>query len=478
MGDRGRWSASGSSGWGREGNYSNFNRGSGSSTNGSGSGTSGSGSGSGSHGSYGGRYGGDGGRNGGFYPGGSGHSSSHGGGYGGGYSSGYDSSHGGGSGGNYDSGLRGACQGRHVSGGSGSSCRHGNPEGGGSSRASQAALRPPSPTYSPPGSPRDSPPGSPEPDTDPHATLRPILLQLASGWRQQPGKEIHCPFTLRGLSTLEMQLQKRYLPMAKALGLPQHPSDCRRCGEVKSPCCKPPCLTWEALQQHADKGAHNKRKRRDDDDDDDNELHSLLAKVMRSLQNIPAQRFGTKVDSQAFEMTIPWPPLLHLERLPTNNGDSLNSSAMLLQKFGRQGAEQAFPIFSPHFTNMAVLVFRDSRGGLERAKAFLENSRSDLERGVAGGFESRWVTQHEFDQWKVRGQGGKPVMWAKKLLRLDVRFEKKDVLEREMEQRAQIEKEEQARLVQRKMEEAQKEKELREQEAMISEQLKLELEKK
>lgn len=235
------------------------------------------------------------------------------------------------------------------------------------------------------------------------STLRPVLSALAAEWFKGARRKLLCPFTLAGLSQIELRMGKLYRPVAVSFGWPQFPSDKRRNGQEGAPCHSKPCAHWEALQQHADKqGAVNEDKQgaaNDDDDDDDqsevqsSKCHRLLAEVMRGIRDAPVTTLRGKADPRVFDVTIPWPPLLLVEGLKKDDaGQELSSSGLLLKAFGVHGVCGAFPIFRGPFRGQAVLQFAASKEGLERAKNFLDNSSADLRRDKAGAFNARWAS--------------------------------------------------------------------------------------
>ncbi|EOD41754.1 hypothetical protein EMIHUDRAFT_194251 [Emiliania huxleyi CCMP1516] len=289
-----------------------------------------------------------------------------------------------------------------------------------------------------------SPGASDGEDPNPFETLKPALCKYvaASSQSRQRQQPILCPLTARGLPKLEEYLGKRYQPMAKALGWPEHPSNAQRCMEGHAPCRSQPCKNWGALQQHADK------------------------------------RFGAKVDAHAFDATVPWPPLLHISGLP----GELNSSNLLLQSFGKQGVKDAHPIYLGPFTGRAVLVFEKDHSGWERAKAFLDTCGMDRDEVVRlrgegkteeaaakekALIKSEWVQEHVYNgRWKNE-------QWAKKkLFRTVVVFRRKNELEQEVAEAKRMQREEQARLLLRSVQEAEKERKLREEEAANAQLLK------
>ncbi|KAL3907469.1 MAG: hypothetical protein SGPRY_010158 [Prymnesium sp.] len=257
-----------------------------------------------------------------------------------------------------------------------------------------------------------------------------------------------------------------------------------------------PCAHWGALQQHADKQAKVGASEEDEDEGESSRCHHVLAQVLRTHKPAPTETPGRKVDAQAFDMSIPWPPLILLEDLKlTEEGAELNSSNLLLQKFKTQGAVDGYPIYRGPFQRAAVLQFTKSKEGLESAKAFLQNSVADLQKGVPSAFKSRWPADSEELRYnwsatpgsvvclprqltflrgvhQIKWQGEK---WGKKLARVSVEFRKKDELEREMKEVELRQREEHQRLLLRKMEEVDEANKGREKEAAARERLQKEM---
>lgn len=226
------------------------------------------------------------------------------------------------------------------------------------------------------------------------------------------------------------------MALARAFGWPPEPS--KECGadgfeNIKAPCtARPFAELRKAFQQHTDNccgGGKTLEELLSDLDRADDErqvkacmTHLVLAQALRPVTQAPTPTKRVPAAKQELVEEISWPPLIMVEGMSAEAGDS---KGKLTARFKDFGPTLATPLYTPHFDGKAVLGFSGApaseaegdahKFAFEQAKNLLGNLSSAATTDVG---RARWVTRDEYDSWsRPLGRGGNPPKWPKEVLR-------------------------------------------------------------